>query len=78
MEEWFKTLGPYVAEVHMHDNKGGADEHLPIGEGSIDFRLFLSLIREHCPCPVLTIEPHGEEMLKRGIKAVEDLLTEYP
>lgn len=78
MEEWFKSLGPYVAEVHMHDNKGAGDEHLPIGEGAIDFRLFLGYISAYCPVPIFTIEPHGEEMLKRGIKAAEELLKEYP
>jgi sugar phosphate isomerase/epimerase len=28
----------YLAHVHLHDNHGIHDEHLPMGEGEIDFR----------------------------------------
>ena len=30
-------LGDRVANVHIHDNKGDKDEHMTIGDGSIDF-----------------------------------------
>ena len=32
------TLGDRIANIHIHDNHGSADEHLTIGDGTIDFR----------------------------------------
>jgi len=73
-EEWFASLGPHIAEVHLHDNNSGADEHLPIGEGSIDFPLFFHLLGLYATDPVYTIEPHGEATTRRAIKAVKAYL----
>ncbi len=70
MEEWFTSLGPYIAELHIHDNFGVRDDHLPIGDGSIDFPLFFGFVREYTSEVIYTIEPHGEEVLKRGLEAV--------
>lgn len=71
MEAWLSALGPWVKEVHLHDNSGEHDEHLPLGEGIIDFQRFFTLLKKYASEPVYTIEPHGEEMVKRGIKAVK-------
>ncbi|MFQ5909375.1 MAG: sugar phosphate isomerase/epimerase family protein [Thermoplasmata archaeon] len=32
--------------VHVHDNRGRADEHLPTGEGDIDFRMVLDKLKD--------------------------------
>lgn len=74
MEEWFMSLGPRIAEVHIHDNSGNADDHLPVGEGEIDFPLFFSLLKKYASDPVYTIEPHGEEVMRRSIRAVRKFL----
>lgn len=71
IEEWFMALGHRIVEVHLHDNFGNADDHLPLGEGGIDFPLFFSLIRKYSRDPVYTIEPHGEEVMRRSMKAVK-------
>ena len=34
-----KAVAKYVRELHLHDNDGRADQHLPLGQGSIDFSL---------------------------------------
>ncbi len=70
MEEWFSTLAHKIMEVHIHDNSGEADDHLPVGEGHIDFPLFFSLLKKYAADPVYTIEPHGEEVMRRSIKAI--------
>lgn len=74
MEEWLRALGPNVAEVHLHDNFGSADEHLPLGEGSIDFKRFFALLKTYAKDPVYTIEPHGEEEMKRAVVAIRKFL----
>lgn len=74
MEEWFSTLGPYIAELHIHDNHGVRDDHLPVGDGEIDFPLFFRLVAQYANGPVKTIEPHGEDVLWRGLSAVRKYL----
>lgn len=66
MEEWFAALGPFMAEFHLHDNHGRADEHLPVGEGQINFDLLFSLVKQHAPEAVWTIEAHTIERLERA------------
>ncbi len=30
-----ETLQPYLVSIHLHDNGGGRDEHLPLGAGTV-------------------------------------------
>mgnify|MGYP001007454738 CR=1 FL=1 len=32
-EEWFQTEKKYLKHLHLHDNKGDRDSHLPLGTG---------------------------------------------
>ncbi len=63
LELWIGALGEYLAEIHLHDNRGGADEHLPIGEGDVPFRELFDRVRDRNLKPILTIEPHSERDL---------------
>ncbi len=74
MQEWFGAIGQYIAEVHIHDNMGGKDDHLVAGDGTIDFTEFFGLLGKYARDPIHTIEPHGEEVLWRGIEAVARFL----
>jgi sugar phosphate isomerase/epimerase len=74
MEEWFTELGPFMTELHLHDNNGRADEHLPIGEGQIDFDLFFSLVKRCAPDAVWTIEAHTIERLERAFTNIAKYL----
>lgn len=67
LEEWFAALGNHIAEVHIHDNSGNKDDHLPVGEGMIDFNLYFSLLNRYAPGAVRTIEAHNKECLERAI-----------
>ncbi len=71
LDEWIDALGPHLREVHLHDNHGLTDEHLPPGEGIFDFpALFqrLSLIKH----PVIgTVEAHSESNLWKGFAYLE-------
>ena len=74
MEEWFAELGPYIAESHIHDNHGLADEHLPLGEGEIDFDLLFGLLKHYAPDAVWTLEAHSIEHQQRALKNIEKYL----
>ncbi|MDI6855840.1 MAG: sugar phosphate isomerase/epimerase [Candidatus Thermoplasmatota archaeon] len=39
----FLTYSKEYADIHLHDNLGIKDEHLPLGKGNIDFKKILNL-----------------------------------
>jgi sugar phosphate isomerase/epimerase len=41
-----RTWLPRLAQVHAHDNSGEFDEHLPLGEGVIDWNSLIGLLVE--------------------------------
>jgi sugar phosphate isomerase/epimerase len=64
IDAWLDLLGPYMGQLHLHDNNGKADEHLAIGSGIVDFNnLFRYLKTGKTPSPIITLEPHAEQAL---------------
>ena len=62
LEEWLNCLGPFLKQVHLHDNSGKADDHLGLGKGNIRFEVLISWLKESGqPPPLVTLEPHREE-----------------
>lgn len=74
LEDWFAELGSYIFESHLHDNHGVNDEHLPIGEGEIDFDKIFSLLKSYAPDAVWTIEAHTAERLDRAMLNIRKYL----
>jgi sugar phosphate isomerase/epimerase len=72
---WFETLGRYLCEVHLHDNHGQTDEHLPVGEGGVDFDKLFNLLSQFRLNPIYTIEPHEEAHLWRGLEALKKYIA---
>jgi len=68
---WIETLGDLLGEIHIHDNHGTADEHLPVGEGSFPFRELFAMIRERKFKPILTVESHSEKDLQRMLESLQ-------
>jgi len=46
IEIFFKLLGNRIEHVHMHDNHGNFDEHLPIGKGKIDYPHVVEMLKK--------------------------------
>ncbi|MEJ2724507.1 MAG: sugar phosphate isomerase/epimerase [Deltaproteobacteria bacterium] len=72
LEEWVAAMGPWIDQLHVHDNTGAWDEHLPPGQGNIDFESFfkqLKNIRE--TPPMVTLEPHREQDLWPSLDYLE-------
>ncbi|WP_297535737.1 sugar phosphate isomerase/epimerase [Thermococcus sp.] len=40
-ERFMKLLGGRIVHVHLHDNSGKSDEHLPLGRGTVPWRKVL-------------------------------------
>jgi sugar phosphate isomerase/epimerase len=58
-----------VAHVHLHDNAGEKDEHLPLGQGGINFSPVLKMVEEKGIAAVL--EHKNEHALFESLKAIE-------
>jgi len=75
MAEWLDAISPRLLHLHLHDNHGRADEHLPVGDGTIDFTPLQTTLRELSTLPSMTLEAHSPEHLKRSLKRVKALLV---
>ena len=64
-----------MREMHIHDNRGLRDDHLPAGEGAINFHGVLLAAADAGANPILTIEPHRREHFFRGVAALRGLLS---
>lgn len=78
LEQWLEAVGTRIGHLHLHDNRGGADEHLAIGEGDGAFELLFSWLHERDMHPVITIEAHDEAKVIPSLSALEQLLSRYP
>ncbi len=58
--EAFAILKPHIRSTHVHDNKGEKDEHLFPGEGSIDWKETMRLLRTAPHVPPILMEVEGE------------------
>ncbi len=72
LEEWIGELGGYIKELHLHDNFGRTDDHLPVGEGNFPFHHLFTMLKQYKK-PVITLEPHNEIHLWKTIENLEKL-----
>jgi sugar phosphate isomerase/epimerase len=61
--------------MHVHDNRGKRDDHLPVGEGGINFRGVLLAVRDAGARPILTVEPHCKEHFSRSVAGLQAILA---
>jgi sugar phosphate isomerase/epimerase len=70
-EEWLTILGPWLGQLHLHDNHGMQDEHLPVGKGNFDFRGLISYLKSNDFRPIITLEPRSEIDLWESLNALD-------
>lgn len=77
LTEWMEKMALFIGQIHIHDNNGSADDHLPAGEGTFPFRDLFALLREREIDPIITLEAHSEGDLWRAVENVKamDLLS---
>lgn len=74
MDEWLSVLGPFIGQLHLHDNLGHRDDHLPMGRGRIDFaRLFAFLKADRATPPVMTMEVHRPDDVWASLECLQRL-----
>lgn len=76
LQTWVHSLADYLRELHLHDNDGTCDAHLPIGQGGIDFLFLFEFLQDRGIKPLLTLEPHKEEHLQESIDGLHGVLSQ--
>ncbi|MDR2354170.1 MAG: sugar phosphate isomerase/epimerase [Deltaproteobacteria bacterium] len=72
LPEWIKLCQDRLGHLHLHDNDGTSDQHLPIGKGRIDFHLLWSLLNQYGLNPSITIENHEAFELEISVDYFKD------
>lgn len=74
LNDWLEPLKSRIREMHLHDNHGRSDEHLPIGMGTFPFRELKVFVRQldHI---IYTTEMHRESYAKDSIINLKEFLS---
>lgn len=75
LEGWLLPLKDRLREMHLHDNHGSRDDHLPIGQGSFPFRELRGFLKGHNGDMILTAEIHRESDALEGIKNLKEYVS---
>jgi len=67
---WLEQLGPFIGELHLHNNYGQTDDHLPLDEGALDIASLLTAVAGENLRPKLTIENYDEESVSRSLRVI--------
>jgi len=71
IDYWWNRLGEKVVAMHLHDNDGLSDDHLPPGRGTFDFQRLGRLLVRMKKLPLLDLEidrelaEEGREYLRK-------------
>jgi len=69
-----KKAGDHLAHVHIHDNEGLGDDHLPPGDGDIDFRPIVDVLKSMRYDGQLIVELWDpKNSLKTGRKGLKNI-----
>ncbi|MCM2264914.1 MAG: sugar phosphate isomerase/epimerase [Desulfuromonadales bacterium] len=72
-ETWLANLAPRLLHLHLHDNHGQSDDHLPVGEGVIDFAPIFRMLAGMPAAPSITLEAHNPDELQRSYANLQNL-----
>jgi len=73
LDAWMEGLGDHLMEVHLHDNNGRRDEHLPPGQGNFPFqRLFEHFDSGLWERIYLVLEAHNRNNLTKALEYMSD------
>ncbi len=78
LDAWLADAGGLIRHLHLHDNFGKRDEHLPIGAGTFPFVRLFEYLQKAGIRPTLTLEAHRREHLWQSVDKIRQWsLLEY-
>ena len=72
-QDWLPPMLPWLKHLHLHDNKGGLDSHLAVGQGCFDFQGVFDYLSQQGVSPTVTLEPHKPEDLWVSLEALREM-----
>ena len=70
---WLAEMGKYLGHLHLHDNHGRFDEHLPVGSGTFPFAEFFQKLKDIKVQPLITLEAHTQADLWQSLENIEKM-----
>lgn len=72
VQGWFDALGNRIGYLHLSDNGGAFDDHLPLGEGNVDWGAVDAFWKETGKEIPLTLEVGGIDGVERSLKYLKE------
>ena len=72
LRRWFASLAPYIGYLHLSDNYGTYDEHLPLGQGAVDWHDFNKWIERYQLNPITLLEVSGSKNIEQSISYLKE------
>jgi len=72
VESFFDMLSMDIVNIHLHDNNGINDEHLPLGKGKMNAAKILEKLRAS-GCSTVTLECHSIRGLQKDLNLLRKL-----
>ena len=73
---WLNESAPYLKHLHLHDNHGEQDEHLPIGQGHVPFSTLFEWLKTAKISPTMTLETHTLPDTELSLQRIRQYLPE--
>ncbi|MGV8056471.1 MAG: sugar phosphate isomerase/epimerase family protein [Smithellaceae bacterium] len=70
---WLEELGQYLGHLHLHDNHGKFDEHLPVGNGTFPFAELFQILQDIKARPSITLEAHTQADLWQSLDNIKKM-----
>ncbi|MBS7655716.1 sugar phosphate isomerase/epimerase [Candidatus Bathyarchaeota archaeon] len=75
--EFIKNINHKIINIHIHDNNGDKDEHLPLGKGKINFKEILASLKEVDWSGSLIIEAHNPNDMIESLNNLRNLIKTF-
>jgi sugar phosphate isomerase/epimerase len=76
VENYIKTFRGKLYHIHIHDNHGEEDEHLPLGSASVDYKSIIAMLKKIRYDKTMTFEifTKDTDLLEMSMKKVRNLM----
>lgn len=73
LSQWMEQLGRHIGHLHLHDNFGKFDEHLPVGSATFPFAELFTALQKLRVRPTVTLEAHAQEHLWQSVQNLQKM-----
>lgn len=72
LRQWFESLGDRIGYLHLSDNIGIYDDHLPLGDGTVDWAQVNALWKDLGREVPATLEVGGPEGVRKSLRYLRE------